>query len=743
MRTIYSLIGGFLLLSSGALQSQTTVGFSRVDTIPVYVNSNSLLFPWAGGMNFCQFSDIDLNQDGILDLFVFDRSGNRITTYINNGTANQVDYVLAPQYVSKFPLMHDWTLLRDYNCDGKMDIFTCGIAGFSIYRNTSTLALGLQFQLEETIVNTNRSPNSTNFMGNLFVSQVDVPAVRDVDGDGDLDILTFENGGNKVEFHKNMSMDLYGICDSIAYIVGTNCWGEFTENALNSSIIFNTTCAPVPIAPDQNYSPARTASHSGSCLECINIQNDGDQDLLLGDLSTAQITFIRNGGTSSYALMDMADDSFPSYDVYLDLEVYGCGFHLDVNNDGVKDILFSPNAPNTSENFHSSFYYRNTNTNTDVVVEYVQNGFLQDSMIDVGEGTFPVLFDYDDDGDKDLLVGNYGYYPSSGPYESKIALFKNTGTSTAPSYTLITRDFANIHANVVPSIIGMAPTFGDLDNDGDEDMLIGDFAGVLSYFEKQPGPADNFVFVTASYQGIDVGNFATPQLIDVDRDGKLDLLIGEQLGTINYYHNDGTASAPVFTLVTSFFGSVLVNQIGYNTGFSAPCMYDDSGSYILLVGSERGWINRYDNIDGNLSGAFTRTDSMYITTYEGLKVTPTVADANNDGLYDVVIGNYAGGLAFYYGDTTVFTGQTELTQLSSFSLFPNPANENIVIKTEKPVRGKQVFIIRDLSGKEILRNEIFVQQTTISVASLPAGMYICTLLDEKGFASNSKLIISR
>jgi hypothetical protein len=742
MRTIYALIGGFLLLVTLTLPAQTTVGFSRVDTVPVYVNNNPQLFPWAGGMNFCQYSDIDLNQDGILDLFVFDRSGNRVTTYINNGTANQVDYVLAPEYVSKFPRMHDWALLRDYNCDGKMDIFTCTIAGFSIYKNTSTLAAGVQFQLEKNIVDTDRSPNSTHFMGNLFVSQVDVPAIRDVDGDGDLDILTFENGGNKVEYHKNMSLERYGICDSVAFIVSTNCWGEFIENALNSSIIFNTTCPPIPIAPHTNYTPARTNAHSGSCLECINIQNDGDQDLLLGDLSTAQITFLRNGGTSTFALMDMADDSFPIYDTYLDLDVYGCGFHLDVNNDGVKDLLFSPNAPNTSENFHSSVYYRNTNTNNDVVVEYVQSGFLQDSMIDVGEGAYPVFFDYDDDGDKDLLIGNYGYYPTSGPYVSGIALFKNTGTSIAPAYTLITRDFANIHVNV-PGIIGMALTFGDLDNDGDEDMIIGDFTGTLNYFQKQPGPADNFVFVTANYQGIDVGNFAAPQLIDVDRDGKLDLLIGKQTGTITYYQNTGTVSAPAFTQVTTFFGSVRVNEIGFNTGYSAPCMYDDSGSYILLVGSERGWINRYDNIDGNLSGAFTRTDSMYISTYEGAKVVPTVADANNDGLYDVVIGNYAGGLAFFYGDTSVFTSQPEIQTLSSFSIFPNPASEDLVIKTERPVRGKQVFIIRDLSGKEVLHREIFAQQTTIGVSDLPAGMYICTLIDERGFVSNSKLIISR
>lgn len=740
MRTIFSFIVALLLLSTGMLQSQTTVGFSRVDTVPVFVNNNPLLFPWAGGINFVQFSEIDLNLDGILDLFVFDRSGNKVTTYINNGTANQVDYVLAPEYVSKFPLMHDWALLRDYNCDGKMDIFTCTIAGFSLYKNTSTVAGGVQFQLEKSIVNTNRSPNSSNFIGNLFVSQVDLPAIRDVDGDGDLDILTFENGGNKVEYHKNMSMELYGICDSVAYITSTNCWGEFTENATNSSVIFNTTCPPVPLAPHQNSSAMR--AHTGSCIECIETDNDGDQDILLGDLSNPHITFLRNGGTSAYAIMDMQDDSFPSYDTPLDLDVYGCGFHLDVNNDGIKDILFSPNAPNTSENFHSSVYYRNTNTNTDVNVTYVQNGFLQDSMIDVGEGTYPVFFDYDNDGDKDLFIGNYGYYQTAGPYQSQIALFENTGTSTAPAYTLITRDFANIHANY-PSITGMALTFGDLDNDGDADMIIGDFTGTLNYFEKQAGPADNFVFVSANYQSIDIGNFAAPQLIDVDRDSKLDLLIGEQSGTLNYYHNDGTATVPAFTLVTSFFGSVRVNQIGYSTGFSTPCMYDDSGSYILLVGSERGWINRYDNIDGNLSGAFTRSDSNFVSIYEGGKVTPAVADANNDGLYDLVIGNYAGGISLFYGDTNVFTGEINLQQLSSFSLFPNPANEYLVLKTEKEIHGKHLFIIHDLSGKEILRREIYSQQTSITIAELPAGMYICTLQEENGFMSKSKLIIAR
>jgi hypothetical protein len=81
-------------------------------------------------------------------------------------------------------------------------------------------------------------------------------------------------------------------------------------------------------------------------------------------------------------------------------------------------------------------------------------------------------------------------------------------------------------------------------------------------------------------------------------------------------------------------------------------------------------------------------------------------------------------------------------QISSFSFYPNPANESLVIKTEKATHGKKVFVIYDLSGKEISRTEFFTQQLTISVAALPAGMYFCTLLDENGNAGNSKLVIA-
>src|ERR1044071_2682797 len=90
-----------LFLLPFSIHAQTI--FVRQDSVPVFVNSVQLENPWAGGINSAQFSEIDLNQDGTMDLFVFDRAGNKITTYINNATPNQVDYSIAPQYITRFP----------------------------------------------------------------------------------------------------------------------------------------------------------------------------------------------------------------------------------------------------------------------------------------------------------------------------------------------------------------------------------------------------------------------------------------------------------------------------------------------------------------------------------------------------------------------------------------------------------------------------------------------------------------
>jgi hypothetical protein len=726
------------LFSATFISAQTQ--FVREDSIPVFANSQNMNYAWTGGINYGQFSPIDLNQDGILDLFVFDRSGSKITTFINTGTPNQVSYVPAMQYVSKFPKMHDWVLLRDYNCDGKMDIFTSNASKVEVYKNISSLANGLQFQLVTPNILADLTPNSTHDIEPLNVSWIDIPAIRDVDGDGDLDVLNYGLNGYQVEYYRNTSEELYGTCDSLMFTLSTLCWGEFTESQFDASITLGTPCAAPPVQP-YNSENHNALLHAGSCLECLNVDADNDQDILVGDLTNPHIFMIRNGGSNSYAISDSVDTNYPGYDTTMAVQIFGCGFHMDVDNDGKKDLLFSPNALNTAENYKSVWYYHNTGADNAVHAHFIQNNFLQDKMIEVGEVAYPVFFDYDQDGDKDLFIGNRGYYDENGIPLSMIGLWENTGTATAPVFTLKTRDFAGFHYTDSLMISGMAPTFGDLDGDGDADLIVGDVNGKLYYFTKNGGSDTSYVLTQPNYQGIDVGNFAAPQLVDVDRDGKLDLLVGEQSGNVNYYHNDGTTTNAVFTLTTPLFGNVIVTQSGFTTGCSVPELIDSAGHYQLLVGSERGFIYRYDVIDGNLGGSFWLTDSLYISRYEGGRVATAVTDLNGDGLMDVVVGNMAGGVSLFYGDNTVSI--EEIAPSTSFNLFPNPATDQVVIETKEIPLVKQFFTIYDLSGKEIVQNEITQQKTTVNTTQLSNGIYICSMTGPKGYVVNRKLVISK
>jgi hypothetical protein len=681
----------------------------------VIENGDTLLYPFAGGLNTVIWAEIDLDGNNILDLIALEKTTGRILPFLNYGTSGQVDYHYAPQYVEKIPELNEWVRSYDYDCDGDLDLFTYNISytfnslgegAIRVYRNDYSSGTGLQF----TAVANELISSQGTVLKLVPAAPVNLPAFTDVDGDGDMDILTFSLSSNFVEYHRNYSMDSTGVCDGFIFHADGNCWGAFKLSGVGNLALLNNNCQSIP---------DNTTHHSGSVLMAFDMGCDGDKDVINGDILGSNLLYLENGGSAASALITAQDSAFPDYDVQVNYFNLPGSYYFDADNDGKKDIIVSGFGL-VGEDYNNVLFYKNTTDNCSNVIQYIKSRLIVEDMIDVGTTAVPVFFDADNDGLMDLIVGDDFYYSvTTSQKVARLAWYKNTGTATAPQFTLMDTDFADVSAL---GILGAYPAFGDLDNDGDQDMLLGNVNGDLIYFQNTGGSPANFVFTTPAYQGIDVGANSMPQLIDVDRDGLTDLLIGERTGVINYYRNTGTAAAPVFTLVTSNFGGVNVIKPGAIQGNSAPLLYDNNGSYELLVGSDYGNLFYYTNIDGNLGGNFTLADTSYEDIYEPMHAIPSRYDIDGDLLPDLMIGNSAGGLKLYthYNNTAVET----LTHAADIYIYPNPAGDQIRIngKTEQDCRAD----ITGVDGRVYLSAELH-NSRMLDISSLSPGIYILRL----------------
>ncbi|MDO9000268.1 MAG: FG-GAP-like repeat-containing protein [Bacteroidota bacterium] len=725
----------FILFSAFLAQKSFAQLLVARDTITVIENNYVLKMPWANGVNYSNVSNIDLNFDGKKDLVVFDKinqfSVGRFRCFINNGSAGQIKYIAAPDLSYSFPNTVNWGVCLDYNCDGKEDLLCSVNGGIKVYKNVSTPSLGINFVLEKAIVYSDFNPLGVPSIAPLYASTIGVPGFADIDGDGDIDILTFSSGGFYLEYHKNMSIEKGYGCDSLIYQLQDACWGKITEQSCSVSL---NQCPLKPIS-DQFFPPNnKQPLHAGSCLMCFDSNGDNLLDLIMGDISCNTVQYASNTGSVTNAVISDTTKLYPNYPnknstTQIKMNNFPCTYYVDCDGDGKKDLVATPNAFG-SENFNSLWYYKNASTTNTVNFQFVKKNFLQDEMIEVGQNSFPVLFDYDADGKKDLLIGTYGYYNTTS-LKAQLALYRNTGTLAQPSFSLITRDYASISLQNLNNVM---PTVGDIDNDGDIDICIGTSSGQIHWLENTAGSGNlcNFsLFHANSFSFTTNSAAAAPQLFDIDKDGKLDLMIGTKNGRIAYYKNTGSLTVPAYSLITNFFGGVDVkgdiNLYGID-GYAAPHFFNEGPNTKLLVGNVTGTIFYYD-VPAIITNTCNLIDADANNLNEGGQSTVFFEDINNDGKRDLFVGNGSGGLSFF-SSLNQFVGINENTLSKAFdniTLYPNPTKNYLNLRVNELEFDSGKLIIYNILGKEIEVFEINSNSQSFLIKHISEGIYFAKI----------------
>ncbi|MGY8901404.1 MAG: FG-GAP-like repeat-containing protein, partial [Flavobacteriales bacterium] len=409
-------ISNTLLLLSLLFIPETSAQWSHdfeQGIIPVVIDGDTLQNPWVGGLTAPQWSPIDFDFDSDEDLFAFDRDGSRLLAFERTDSG----WKYRPEWVQGPDML-------------------------------PVICLG-----------------------------IDLPAILDHDGDGDLDIISFtENSSTLYRFLGDTECGLEMTCTN-------KCYGMLAEASENNALFigddFN--CG-------FNVADPREAMHAGGSITSLQLDNSGPLDLIIGDvtfpLSLAILMEDAVDGQDSAIFIDQSFPLLTGGTEALSCQRFPASYHIDIDEDGIRDLLFSPNTYLETDDDASVHYLKNTGEDLSPTWEYIQNDFIQEGMIDLGRGSYPILIDLDSDGLLDLVLANKEQYQGVDNTPTSILLFKNTGTLSSPVFSHQWQDTVDISTYGIESVF---PALGDLDGDGDVDLIVGDELGFMHRFENNAG----------------------------------------------------------------------------------------------------------------------------------------------------------------------------------------------------------------------------------------------------------------
>jgi large repetitive protein len=521
---------------------------------------------------------VDIDGDGDLDAFVGERFG--ITSFFENTGSASAPAFAAPA-VGAFGLtdvgFNSAPAFGDIDGDGDLDALIGERYGNTYFFENTGTALAPAFAAP--IANAFGLPN---------VGMRASPALGDIDADGDLDLFLGELGGNLLFFENTGSAlapafaaaapNPFGLVDSgdrsvpaLGDVDGDGDLDLFVGDVYGSTFFFeNTGGAGAPAFAAPLVSPFGLIEVWVSLPALADLDGDGDLDAILGEFYGSTI-FFENTATSG--LPAFAAPSISPFGI-LPVTNLPAPTFADIDGDGDLDAFVGNQAGDT-------LFFENTGTASAVALAAPQLDPF--GLVDVGDYASPRFVDIDGDGDLDAFIG---------AFKGDTWFFRNTGSATAPSFsTPSTNPFGLADVG-----FRAAPDFVDLDGDGDRDALIGNSLGNTLFFRNTgSSTAPAFAAPSTNPFGLaDVGAQAAPSFADLDGDGDRDAFIGELSGATFFFRNTGTASAPAFAAPQSNPFGLLGVRIWATPTFAD---IDGDGDLDAAIGGYLGRVFFFENLE--------------------------------------------------------------------------------------------------------------------------------------------------
>jgi hypothetical protein len=534
-----------------------------VSPFSVHVDNEEIDQPFTGGLNQPDPRFIDWNGDEILDCFINDRDG-----YLQYWEGLAVVIPDTGYYFPQFEFVTKtfqninvgiWFSFHDFDTDGDEDLLShsANTDNVSYWSNEN----GEFVLISDELIDINNMP--------IYGGQIVIPALADIDEDSNMDYFIGDISG-QLTYYK----------------------GHSFSNGVPQFELITSSFEDIQIV----WTPGR---HGANAVEFFDLDNDNDLDLIWGDFYQPGLFYLENYGSSTNPDFE---DSLKVTDFPQGTDFESTGHNIarvaDFDGDGDGDMVVGVlSGAYGTEYLDNLYYFQNNGSPENGDFEMVTSRLLPG--LDFISGSHPVVSKICIWDQLRIWVGNE-FNPENTTWSG--GLYTLVADGFTDNYLSLNHEsIFQLGSNLAPSVM-VNPFNTYPPNESRHDLFIGDFNGTLHKIEENYGQNQcSFTEPEADFLNIDLSGRASPSFGDIDLDGDDDLVIGDKNGLIHVYWNQGDADSAVFDSM-----SYLNIDIGDN---ASPCVLENGH---IIAGNKEGELYEITYLDSEELVAELRTDIPYI-----------------------------------------------------------------------------------------------------------------------------------